>query len=167
MKRDSTVVPVPRRADVRAFPASRALILAAGKGSRLVQGRPYPKPLETVAGVPMIVRVIRGLKAAGVREVGVVIGHLGDVLRTELDSWDLGVTISYFENDEVDKPNGTSVLKAADIPSVLVEVGFLSTAADLDNLQDPIWRAGMAAGIRDGITDWALEDAALARLRRQ
>ncbi|MAQ15546.1 MAG: nucleotidyltransferase [Sandaracinus sp.] len=114
MKRDSTVVPVPRRADVRAFPASRALILAAGKGSRLVQGRPYPKPLETVAGVPMIVRVIRGLKAAGVREVGVVIGHLGDVLRTELDSWDLGVTISYFENDEVDKPNGTSVLKAAE-----------------------------------------------------
>ena len=62
---------------------------------------------------------------------------------------------------------GFSVLKAADIPSVLVEVGFLSTAADLDNLQDPIWRAGMAAGIRDGITDWALEDAALARLRRQ
>lgn len=62
---------------------------------------------------------------------------------------------------------GFSVLKAADIPSVLVEVGFLSTAKDLDNLQDAFWRAGMAAGIRDGIAAWALEDAALARLRRQ
>ena len=59
------------------------------------------------------------------------------------------------------------MLKAADIPSVLIELGFLSTEADLDNLQDPIWRAGMAAGIRDGLNAWALEDAALSRLRRQ
>ncbi|MGR3825192.1 MAG: N-acetylmuramoyl-L-alanine amidase [Salipiger marinus] len=62
---------------------------------------------------------------------------------------------------------GFSVLKAADIPSVLVEVGFLSTEEDLRNLQDPAWRARMAAGLRDGIAAWAVEDAALARLRRQ
>ncbi|SPF80711.1 N-acetylmuramoyl-L-alanine amidase [Pseudoprimorskyibacter insulae] len=62
---------------------------------------------------------------------------------------------------------GFSVLKAADIPSVLIELGFLSTNADLKNLRDPIWRAGMAAGIRDGLQAWALEDAALSRLRRQ
>ncbi|EPX80404.1 N-acetylmuramoyl-L-alanine amidase [Salipiger mucosus DSM 16094] len=62
---------------------------------------------------------------------------------------------------------GFSVLKAADIPSVLIEVGFLSTERDLELLQDAAWRASMAAGIRDGIAAWALEDAALARLRRQ
>ncbi len=62
---------------------------------------------------------------------------------------------------------GFSVLKAADIPSVLIELGFLSTAGELRNLQDPAWRAGMAAGIRDGLQAWALEDEALARLRRQ
>lgn len=62
---------------------------------------------------------------------------------------------------------GFSVLKAADIPSVLIELGFLSTDADLDRLQDDAWRAGMAAGIRDGITAWALEDEALRPLRRQ
>ncbi|WP_425098282.1 N-acetylmuramoyl-L-alanine amidase [Tropicibacter sp. S64] len=62
---------------------------------------------------------------------------------------------------------GFSVLKAADVPSVLIEVGFLSTEKDLENLQDPIWRAGMAAGVRDGIEAWAIEDEALARLRRQ
>jgi N-acetylmuramoyl-L-alanine amidase len=62
---------------------------------------------------------------------------------------------------------GFSVLKAADIPSVLIELGFLSTEQDLINLQDPVWRAGMAAGIRDGVNAWALEDKALSRLRRQ
>ena len=60
-----------------------------------------------------------------------------------------------------------SVLKSADVPSVLIELGFLSTEEDLRNLQDPGWRAGMAAGIRDGIARWLLEDEALARLRRQ
>jgi N-acetylmuramoyl-L-alanine amidase len=62
---------------------------------------------------------------------------------------------------------GFSVLKAADIPSILIELGFLSTDADLDRLQDDAWRAGMAAGIRDGIAAWALEDEALRPLRRQ
>lgn len=62
---------------------------------------------------------------------------------------------------------GFSVLKSADIPSVLIELGFLSTEDDLRNLQDRAWRAGMAAGIRDGISAWALEDEALSRLRRQ
>jgi N-acetylmuramoyl-L-alanine amidase len=62
---------------------------------------------------------------------------------------------------------GFSVLKAADIPSVLVEVGFMSSQRDLENLVDPLWRAGMAAGIRDGIDAWALEDAALDGLRRR
>ena len=61
---------------------------------------------------------------------------------------------------------GFSVLKAADIPSVVLEVGFLSTEEDLKNLSDPIWRQGMAAGIRDGIIAWRDEDRALAPLRR-
>lgn len=60
-----------------------------------------------------------------------------------------------------------SVLKSADIPSVLIEVGFLSTAQDLRNLQDPVWRALMVAALRDGIIAWADEDAALAPLRRK
>ncbi|MHA6324130.1 N-acetylmuramoyl-L-alanine amidase [Roseivivax sp. CAU 1753] len=62
---------------------------------------------------------------------------------------------------------GFSVLKSADIPSVLLEVGYLSTPVELKNLRDAAWRAGMAAGIRDGLSAWAVEDAALAGLRRQ
>ncbi|MFP4275685.1 MAG: N-acetylmuramoyl-L-alanine amidase, partial [Paracoccaceae bacterium] len=62
---------------------------------------------------------------------------------------------------------GFSVLKAADIPSVLVEAGFLSTPEDRRNLVDPDWRAGLAAGIRDGVQAWAVSDAADAPLRRK
>jgi N-acetylmuramoyl-L-alanine amidase len=60
-----------------------------------------------------------------------------------------------------------SVLKAADIPSVLIEVGFLSSPRDARNLKDPAWRLGMARGIRDGLQAWAIDDIARAELRRK
>ena len=60
-----------------------------------------------------------------------------------------------------------SVLKAADIPSILVEAGFLSTDQDLDNLVDPLWRAGFIAGLRDGLAAWVISDLAEAALRRR
>ena len=60
-----------------------------------------------------------------------------------------------------------SVLKSADIPSVLVEVGFLSDKRDLANLRDPVWRAIMVQALADGITAWHLEDEARAALVRQ
>ncbi|WP_170472638.1 N-acetylmuramoyl-L-alanine amidase [Ruegeria arenilitoris] len=51
-----------------------------------------------------------------------------------------------------------SVLKAADIPSVLVELGFLSSPRDLENIRNPEWRAGMAQGIFNGLERWRKED---------
>ena len=60
-----------------------------------------------------------------------------------------------------------SVLKAADIPSILIEAGFLSTDQDLDNLVDPLWRAGFIAGLRDGLAAWVISDLAEAALRRR
>lgn len=60
-----------------------------------------------------------------------------------------------------------SVLKAADIPSVLLELGFLSSARDLENLANPAWRQKMAGGIRDAIQAWMINDAALRDLVRQ
>ncbi|MCF3596141.1 N-acetylmuramoyl-L-alanine amidase [Rhodobacteraceae bacterium LMO-12] len=60
-----------------------------------------------------------------------------------------------------------SVLKAADIPSVLLEIGFLSSDRDLANLSDPIWRRKAAAGIRDGLQAWMITDDAARSLVRQ
>jgi N-acetylmuramoyl-L-alanine amidase len=60
-----------------------------------------------------------------------------------------------------------SVLKAADIPSVLIEIGFMSSPRDLKNLQDPAWRAGLARGIASGLLVWRRDDAAQRGLVRQ
>ncbi|SMB95559.1 sugar phosphate nucleotidyltransferase [Deinococcus hopiensis] len=53
----------------------KGVILAAGRGSRLFPvsaGR--PKPAVPVAGVPIVARAVRALRAAGVAEVAVVMG---------------------------------------------------------------------------------------------
>lgn len=60
-----------------------------------------------------------------------------------------------------------SVLKSPDVPSALLELGFLSSDSDLKNLQDPAWRTRMAAAIADAIAAWAKADAAEAALIRQ
>lgn len=62
---------------------------------------------------------------------------------------------------------GFSVLKSPDIPSVLIELGFLSSTRDFARLTDKTWRAKMAEAIRDGVLIWAQEDAALQGLRRR
>ena len=90
----------------------RALILAAGLGTRLADDSLIPKPLREVAGVPLIVRIITGLENSGVREIGVVTGHLGDELISGLSHYAFQAELRFFPNEEYEKPNGTSVLKA-------------------------------------------------------
>lgn len=60
-----------------------------------------------------------------------------------------------------------SVLKAADFPAVLVEIGFLSEGGDLQNIQDPEWRALMQAAITGAVIAWSDADTAAEALRRQ
>uniref|UniRef100_UPI0018E46071 N-acetylmuramoyl-L-alanine amidase family protein n=1 Tax=Roseovarius salinarum TaxID=1981892 RepID=UPI0018E46071 len=62
---------------------------------------------------------------------------------------------------------GFSVLKSPDIPSVLFEVGFMSSPRDLKNLRDPDWRARMAVALREALQAWRIADAAAAELVRQ
>lgn len=56
---------------------------------------------------------------------------------------------------------GFSVLKTPDIPSVLLEVGFLSSDRDYRRLSDPAWRAKLAEALLQALVAWADEDAAL------
>ena len=55
---------------------------------------------------------------------------------------------------------GFSVLKSPDIPSVLLELGFLSSDSDRANLTDPSWRARMADAIKTGVLEWAAAERA-------
>lgn len=92
----------------------RAIVLAAGRGERLVKGFAFPKPLKRVVHVPLIVRILRNLERAGVREVAIVIGHLGEVLAAGIAKHRFDLDLHYVWNHEFDKPNGTSLLKARD-----------------------------------------------------
>jgi N-acetylmuramoyl-L-alanine amidase len=58
-----------------------------------------------------------------------------------------------------------SVLKSPEIPSVLIELGFLSSARDLARLTDPDWRSRMAKAIVAGLQAWTVADAAARQLR--
>ncbi|TCO69794.1 N-acetylmuramoyl-L-alanine amidase [Rhodovulum euryhalinum] len=62
---------------------------------------------------------------------------------------------------------GFSVLKSPDIPSVLVELGFLSSETDRRNLASPDWRARAVSGIAGALEAWAAADAAQAGLLRR
>jgi N-acetylmuramoyl-L-alanine amidase len=65
------------------------------------------------------------------------------------------------------KQAGFSVLKSADMPSVLIEVGFLSNPRDRANLRDPVWRDTIIAALVDAIVAWRADDLATNPLIRQ
>jgi N-acetylmuramoyl-L-alanine amidase len=46
---------------------------------------------------------------------------------------------------------GFVVLKSPDVPSVLIELGYLSSKSDEDRLKNPAWRARMAAALTKAI----------------
>jgi N-acetylmuramoyl-L-alanine amidase len=50
---------------------------------------------------------------------------------------------------------GFRVLKAPDVPSALLELGFLSNAADRTRLADPAWRAEAAEAVAEALEAWA------------
>lgn len=116
----------------------RAIILAAGRGERLVNGKPYPKPLKPINGVPLIVRVLRSLEQARVDEVAIVVGYLGDVLKQGLAHYRFDLELRFVENPEFHKPNGTSLLAAKDLvegPTYLL-------------MSDHLWSPDLIARVR-------------------
>ncbi|MBB5514763.1 N-acetylmuramoyl-L-alanine amidase [Rubricella aquisinus] len=62
---------------------------------------------------------------------------------------------------------GFAVLKAPDIPSLLIELGFLSDAQDRLNMRSPIWRAKAIAGVIAGLDEWSERDRLMSGLTRQ
>lgn len=62
-----------------------AVILAAGQGMRLRgHGPDVPKPLVSVAGVPLLLRTLRTVREAGIKRVVVVLGYRAEEIETFL-----------------------------------------------------------------------------------
>ena len=76
----------------------------------------------------------------------------------------------WFQNDTEIKSRrmsaGFRVLRAPDIPSVLIELGFMSDDSDLEKLQDPDWQLSMAEALRDALVSWQVVEAEMRGLLR-
>jgi len=124
----------------------KCLIIAAGKGIRLRQ-QGDSKPLIPILGLPLIERVIRTAMEAGVDDFFVVTGYQEELIRSFLVSLTdrLGCSITPIFNEDWEKENGLSVLKAKEY----LQEPFLLLMAD--HLFDPsIARELMALTLSDG-----------------
>ena len=60
-----------------------------------------------------------------------------------------------------------SVLKSPDIPSILIEAGFMSTPSDLQNLITPKWRVEFADALSEAILRWQIKDKEQKFLKKE
>ncbi len=119
----------------------KGLILSGGKGTRL-----YPltytraKQLIPVANKPVLVRVIEAIRQAGVREVGIVVGHTAPEIAEALgdgSQWD--VKLSYIPQHS---PDGLA-------HAVKISRDFLGDSPFVMFLGDNVIEGGISSLIRD------------------
>lgn len=119
----------------------KGLILSGGKGTRL-----YPltytraKQLIPVANKPVLVRVIEAIREAGVREVGIVVGHTASEIKQALGDgaeWDVELTYVLQES-----PDGLA-------HAVKISRDFLGDDSFVMFLGDNVIEGGISSLIRD------------------
>jgi NDP-sugar pyrophosphorylase family protein len=71
-------------------------ILAGGRGTRLGErARDVPKPLVEVAGEPFLIHQLRLLAAYNVRRAVICVGHLGEMIESQVGPERFGIRIAY------------------------------------------------------------------------
>lgn len=82
-------------------PVRTAVILAAGIGDRL---RPFtdthPKCLASVAGVPILENALDRLSEVGTKDVVLVVGHFGDMIKNRFGERYAGMTLTYVVSED-------------------------------------------------------------------
>jgi N-acetyl-alpha-D-muramate 1-phosphate uridylyltransferase len=106
------------------------MILAAGRGERM---RPLtdkiPKPLLEIAGKPMIIHQIEALESAGVKDIVINTGHLGEQIQYELGTGaTFGVDILYSDEGEDILETAGGIIQALPL---LGDDPFIVTNADI------------------------------------
>lgn len=83
---------------------TKAVLFAAGRGTRLgALTANVPKPLLPVAGRPIIVHILDGLRRAGIEEIAIVTGYLAEMIETELGNGEAsGLSLRYIRQEQSD-----------------------------------------------------------------
>ncbi len=149
-----------------------AIILAAGKGERLANGSPSLKPLAPVASKGLIFYVLDNLQAAGIEEVGIVVGHMASQLKAALSEHTYSFKIHFFDNPQYHKPNGTSLLCARSFvtePTLLTMSDHLWSPTLLERLsRSPVHPQGASLAVDYRIDAcFDLEDATKVQVQGQ
>lgn len=80
----------------------KVVIMAGGKGTRISSvASDIPKPMIRVADKPILEHQIECLKNQGFRDIIMIVGHLGWIIRDYFkDGKEFGVNIEYFQEEE-------------------------------------------------------------------
>ena len=118
--------------------------------------------------------ILAGVELAGVEdEISVVLMDLArretapraealaDMIVAGFRSHELAV------NSNPHRSGAFTVLKAAEVPSVLIELGFLSSEKDRALLMSEAWSKRAAEAVRDALLQWADEDYLMRQGLRQ
>lgn len=101
----------------------RAIVLADERSPKQVNGAGHAKALAKVDGLPLIVRNLRTLKAAGVEEAVVVTGYKADLISQALNSYHVGIKIVQVHNPNWERGSAHSLIEGAskvDAPCLVV-----------------------------------------------
>lgn len=80
----------------------KAIVFAAGMGNRLRPLTNYrPKHLLPLVGKPILIRILNSLLSCGVREVGITIGYMGDLIVKAVQYENLPLNISFIKQDRL------------------------------------------------------------------
>ena len=114
----------------------RAVILAGGKGTRLVPfTKVFPKPLVPLGEKPIIDTIFRQLKYFGFTRITLAVGHMAEMIQTYVrDGKQYGIQVDYAFEDE---PLGTvgPLAQISDLDqSFLVMNGDIVTNLDYQDL---------------------------------
>lgn len=112
------------------LPPTKAIILAAGVGSRI---RPLtdnsPKSLLLVAGMPILERMIRNIEACGISEFIIVLGYLENQIREFVNTTFPHLDVTFISNHRYAETNtGYSLMLAL---AEVEERGFVKFDADV------------------------------------
>src|SRR5258708_13658631 len=96
----------------------QTIILAAGVGARLASFESgSPKPLLTVAGLPLVAPALAHAAASGCEEAIVVVGHESDRVKAAIAALSSSITVRFVETPDPSAPNGHSLLAAKNVAS--------------------------------------------------